>query len=59
MQSIVAHLELPQPRPYLRLHFFEEYDVPLHFMSKTEKDGKLVEKIESVYLKPTEYSPLK
>ncbi len=25
----------------------------------SEKDGKLVEKIESVYLKPTDYSPLK
>ena len=25
----------------------------------SEKDGKLAEKIESVYLKPTDYSPLK
>jgi len=25
----------------------------------SEKDGKLVEKIESVYLKPTDYSALK
>src|SRR5882724_2062964 len=25
----------------------------------SEKDGKLVERIESVYLKPTDYSPLK
>jgi hypothetical protein len=39
MQSIVAHLELPQPRPYLRLHFFEEYNVPLRFMSKAEIQG--------------------
>jgi hypothetical protein len=26
---------------------------------KSEKDGKLVERIESVYLRPTDYSPLK
>lgn len=39
LQSIVAHLKLPQPHCYLRLHFFEEYDVPLRFMSKTETHG--------------------
>ena len=39
MQSIVADLELPQRHHYLRLHFFEEYSVPVHFMSKTEKYG--------------------
>jgi hypothetical protein len=25
----------------------------------SEKDGKLVEKVDSVFLKPTDYSPLK
>jgi hypothetical protein len=25
----------------------------------SEKDGKLVEKVDSVYLKPTDYSPMK
>jgi hypothetical protein len=39
MQSIVASLELPQRNHYLRLHFFEEHNVPLHFMSQTEKHG--------------------
>jgi hypothetical protein len=37
MQAIAASLDLPQRHHYLRLHFFEEYNVPLHFMSKTEK----------------------
>jgi hypothetical protein len=39
MQSMIAHLDLPQKEHYLRLHFFEEYDVPLHRMSETEKHG--------------------
>jgi hypothetical protein len=39
MQSITARLDLPQRHHYLRLHFFEEYDVPLHLMSKQEKHG--------------------
>jgi hypothetical protein len=39
MQSITANLDLPQPRPHLRLHFFEEYDVPLRLMSRTEEHG--------------------
>jgi hypothetical protein len=39
MQSMTAYLDLPQKQHYLRLHFFEEYDVPLHRMSETEKDG--------------------
>ena len=39
MQSIVATLERPQPHRYLRLHFFEEYDVPLRLMSETEIHG--------------------
>jgi hypothetical protein len=39
MQSMVACLELPQPHHYLRLHFFEEYDVPLRLMSKVEIHG--------------------
>jgi hypothetical protein len=38
-QSITAHLKVPQPQHYLRLHFFEEYDVPLHRMSETEIHG--------------------
>jgi hypothetical protein len=40
MQSIVATLDLPQRHHYLRLHFFEEYEVPLRLMSKTEKLGR-------------------
>jgi hypothetical protein len=39
LQSIIAHLELPQPRSYLRLHFFEEYSVPLRLVSKAEIHG--------------------
>src|SRR5579872_1046183 len=39
VQSIVAKLERPQPHRYLRLHFFEEYDVPLRLMSETEIHG--------------------
>jgi hypothetical protein len=39
MQSMTAHLNLPQRQHYLRLHFFEEYEVPLHRMSETEKHG--------------------
>jgi hypothetical protein len=39
MQSITAHLDMPQRLHFLRLHFFEEYDVPLHRMSETEKHG--------------------
>jgi hypothetical protein len=34
IQSITARLDVPRRHHYLRLHFFEEYDVPLHFMSK-------------------------
>jgi hypothetical protein len=39
MQSMTAHLDMPQHHHYLRLHFFEEYQVPRLPMSKTEKHG--------------------
>src|SRR5690349_9926168 len=39
MQSMTTYLDLPQKQHYLRLHFFEEYDVPLHRASETEKHG--------------------
>jgi hypothetical protein len=39
MQSIVACLERPQSNNYLRLSFFEEFEVPLHLMSETEEHG--------------------
>ncbi|WP_298261686.1 hypothetical protein [Bradyrhizobium sp.] len=39
MQSITAHLDMPQRLNFLRLHFFDEYVVPLHRMSETEKHG--------------------
>ena len=39
MQSMTAHLDVPQPHHYLRLHFFEEYQVPRLQMSETEKHG--------------------
>jgi hypothetical protein len=39
MQSITAHLDMPQPSHCLRLHFFEEYEVPLHRMSEAERGG--------------------
>jgi hypothetical protein len=39
MQSMTAHLDLPQKQHYLRLHFFEEYNVPLDRMSETEEHG--------------------
>ena len=39
MQSMTAHLDLPQHHHYLRLHFFEEYQVPLLQMSETERHG--------------------
>jgi hypothetical protein len=41
MQSATALLEMPQPRSYLRLHFFEEFRLPLNRMSEVEKpDGR-------------------
>jgi hypothetical protein len=43
LQSITAHLDpdwyKSQSGHYLRLHFFEEYDVPLRYMSETERHG--------------------
>jgi hypothetical protein len=39
IQSAIAHLDTPQPRHYLRLHFFEEYQVPLRCYSETERHG--------------------
>jgi hypothetical protein len=39
MQLISAHLDMPQPQNCLRLHFFEEYEVPLNLMSEAEKHG--------------------
>src|SRR5258708_5349873 len=39
IQTLTARLDMPQPIHYLRLHFFEEYDVPLRLMSKTERLG--------------------
>lgn len=40
MQSVLAVLKTPQLNHYLRLHFFEEYEVPLHKMSKIEEYGR-------------------
>jgi len=39
LQSVTAHLDMPQPRHCLRLHFFDEYEVPLDRMSETERHG--------------------
>ena len=39
MQLMTAHLDMPQRHHYLRLHFFEEYEVPRLQMSETEKHG--------------------
>jgi hypothetical protein len=39
VQSMTAHLDMPQPHHYLRLHFFEEYQVPCLQMSEAEKHG--------------------
>jgi hypothetical protein len=39
MQSMTAHLDSPQHHHYLRLHFFEEYEVPLLQWSTTERHG--------------------
>lgn len=39
MQSVIAHLNMPQRHYYLRLHFFEEYEVPLLKMTEIEKNG--------------------
>lgn len=39
INSMTAHLDLPQRHHYLRLHFFEEYRIPLLQMSQTEKHG--------------------
>ena len=36
MESITAHLDRPQRRHHLRLHFFEEYELPLHLVSNVE-----------------------
>jgi hypothetical protein len=39
MQSATEHLDFPQKQHYMRLHFFEEYHVPLRRMSEAEKHG--------------------
>jgi hypothetical protein len=40
MRSIVAELPRPsRPDHYLRLHFFDEYELPLHKMSPMEQHG--------------------
>jgi hypothetical protein len=39
MQAMTAHIDLPQTRNHLVLHFFEEYRVPLHQMTETERYG--------------------
>jgi hypothetical protein len=39
LKSITALLERQQSESYLRLHFFEEYDVPLFLSSNTEIHG--------------------
>jgi hypothetical protein len=40
MQWIRTTLDYsPQPHHYLRLHFFEEYKVPVHLMSRMEEHG--------------------
>jgi hypothetical protein len=39
IQSMTAHLKPPQDHHYLRLHFFEECQVPLFLMSETEVHG--------------------
>ena len=36
LRSITALLDTPQPQNYLRLHFFEEYKLPLRLMSKVQ-----------------------
>jgi hypothetical protein len=41
IQSITAHLDMPIPHHFLRLHFFEEYVVPLHRTSRAELDGQV------------------
>ncbi len=39
MRSMTAYLDMSQHHHYLRLHFFEEYEVPRSQWSKTEKHG--------------------
>jgi hypothetical protein len=39
MQSMTAHLDMPQRHHYLRLHFLEEYHVPRLQTSETEEHG--------------------
>jgi hypothetical protein len=39
IQSMTAHLDMPQPHHYLRLDFFEKYQVPGLQMSETEGHG--------------------
>jgi hypothetical protein len=39
LDSITADVEISSSQHYLRLHFFDEYDVPLHRMSDTERFG--------------------
>ena len=39
LNSITTEIEMRQPHHCLRLHFFEECDVPLHSMSETERYG--------------------
>lgn len=40
IDTIRADLAAPQRRHHQRLHFFEELDVPLHKMTKTECNGR-------------------
>jgi hypothetical protein len=39
INSIIAHLDFIQQRHVLRLHFFEEYDLPLPVTSEIEQHG--------------------
>lgn len=39
IHSMVVRLDIPDTSPYLCLYFFEEYKIPLHLMSETEKFG--------------------
>ncbi|MBB3956306.1 MULTISPECIES: hypothetical protein [Novosphingobium] len=41
LQSIIAHLTMPQRQHVLNLHFFEEFDIPCTLMSKIEDHGAI------------------
>ena len=40
VDTLSAREPSSHPRPYMRLHFFEEYEIPVHLMTEVERRGQ-------------------